>query len=93
MIVTAGRRAVAAGTHTDVGTWIGVSLLLLAVLAALVGARRRADRRAAEARARLRARRSRVPLVSANLRGQSAQKPDIWRDSAGEDTAREGRVA
>jgi hypothetical protein len=77
----------------DVGTWIGVGLLLLAVLAALVGARRRADRRAAEARARLQARRSRVPLVSANLRGQSAQKPDIWRDSADKSTARKGRVA
>jgi hypothetical protein len=22
-----------------------------------------------------------VPLVSANVRGQSAQKPDIWRDA------------
>jgi len=92
MTVTAGRRAVAAGTHTDVGAWIGVGLLLLGVLAALVGARRRAARRAAEARARLRARRSRVPLVSANLRGQSAQKPDIWRDDAAS-SARKERVA
>jgi hypothetical protein len=65
-----------------VGTWIAVGLLLLGVLAGLVGARRRAERRAAEARARARARRNRVPLVSANLRGQSAQKPDIWRDEA-----------
>jgi uncharacterized membrane protein len=75
-----------------VGTWIAVGLLLLGMLAALVGARRRAERRAAEARARARARRSRVPLVSANLRGQSAQKPDIWRDEA-DAGAREERVA
>jgi hypothetical protein len=92
MAATAGRRAAAAGTHTEVGTWIAGGLLLLGVLAALVGARRRAERRAAEARARARARRNRVPLVSANLRGQSAQKPDIWRDEA-QDGAREERVA
>jgi hypothetical protein len=75
-----------------VGTWITVGLLLLGVLAALVGARRRAERQAAEARARARARRNRVPLVSANLRGQSTQKPDIWRDEA-DAGARQGRVA
>ena len=92
MAATAGRRAAAAGTHKDVGTWIAVGLLLLGVLAALVGARRRTERRAAEARARARARRNRVPLVSANLRGQSAQKPDIWRDEA-DAGAREERVA
>ena len=76
----------------EVGTWITVGVLLLGVLAALVGARRRAERRAAEARARARARRHRVPLVSANLRGQSAQKPDIWRDEA-RGGAREEHVA
>jgi uncharacterized membrane protein len=75
-----------------VGTWIAVGLLLLGVLAALVGTRRRAARRAAEARARARARRSRVPLVSANLRGQSTQKADIWRDAADVGT-RKDRVA
>jgi len=76
----------------EVGTWIAVGVLLLGVLAALVGARRRAERRAAEARARAQARRNRVPLVSANLRGQSAQKPDIWRDEA-RGAAREEHVA
>ena len=76
----------------DVGTWIVAGVALLAIWAALVGARRRAARRAAEARARIRARRNRVPLVSANVRGQSAQKPDIWRDEA-DAGAREGRVA
>jgi len=63
-----------------VGTWIVAGAALLAVWAGLVAARRRAARREAEARARNRARRNRVPLVSANLRGQSAQKTDIWRD-------------
>ena len=92
MAATTGRRAAAAGTHTEVGTWIAGSLLLLGVLGALVGARRRAERRAAEARARARARRNRVPLVSANLRGQSVQKPDIWRDEA-DAGARKERVA
>jgi hypothetical protein len=64
-----------------VDTWIVAGAVLLAVLAGLVVTRRRAARRAEEARARARARRNRVPLVSANVRGQSAQKPDIWRDA------------
>ncbi len=76
----------------DVGTWIVAGVALLAIWAALVGARRRAARRAAEARARLRARRNRVPLVSANVRGQSTQKPDIWRE-ASEAAASDERVA
>jgi hypothetical protein len=67
-------------------------MALLAIWAGLVGARRRAARRAAEARARARARRNRVPLVSANVRGQSAQKPDIWRE-ASEAESSEERVA
>jgi hypothetical protein len=32
------------------------------------------------AKARARARRQRVPLVSANVRGQPVHKPDIWRE-------------
>jgi hypothetical protein len=75
-----------------VGTWIVAGMALLAIWAALVGARRRAARRAAEARARARARRNRGPLVSANVRGQSAQKPDIWRE-ASEAQSSEERVA
>lgn len=62
------------------GTWILVGALLVGAWLGLAGARRRSARRAAEARARARARRSRVPLVSSNLRGQSSQVPDIWRE-------------
>jgi hypothetical protein len=75
-----------------VGTWIVAGIALLAIWAALVGARRRAARRAAEARARARARRNRVPLVSANVRGQSVRKPDIWRE-ASEAASSDERVA
>lgn len=64
----------------------------LAILFGWVGARRRAARRAAAARARLRTRRNRVPLVSANVQGQSLGKPDIWRDEA-EGAKRDGRAA
>jgi len=75
-----------------VGTWIVAGIALLAILVGLVSARRRAARRSAEARARARARRNRVPLVSANVRGQSAQKPDIWRE-ASDAASSEERVA
>jgi hypothetical protein len=72
--------------------WI-VAGLLLVVWLGLVGARRRAARREAEARARARARRNRVPLVSANVRGQPAQKHDIWREEHDAAAAREEGVA
>ena len=78
--------------YRDVGTWIVAGIALLAILVGLVSARRRAARRSAEARARARARRNRVPLVSANVRGQSAQKPDIWRE-ASDAASSEERVA
>lgn len=65
----------------------GVSILLvigaLAVLAAWVAvvvARKRAARRAAVARARLRARRRRLPVVSANLRGLEFREPGLSFD-------------
>jgi hypothetical protein len=78
--------------NRDVDTWIVAGAVLLAAFAGLVVARRRAARRAAQARARARARRNRVPLVSANVRGQSAQKTDIWRDET-EAPPRSERVA
>ena len=62
------------------GAWIVAVIVLLAGWAWLVGSRRRAARRAEEARARARARRRRAPLVSANVRPQAEQKPDIWRE-------------
>lgn len=76
----------------DVDAWIAAGIVLLAAWAGRVVLRRRAARREAEARARARARRNRVPLVSANLRGQSAHKPDIWREQA-ETGSNEERVA
>jgi hypothetical protein len=63
-----------------VGTWIVAVIVLLAAWAWLVGSRRRAARRAEEARARARAKRRRAPLVSANVRPQAEQRPDIWRE-------------
>ena len=72
--------------------WLVAGAVVLAILGGWVGARRRAERRAADARARLRARRSRVPLVSANVQGLSSGKPDIWRDET-EGARRDGRAA
>ena len=56
------------------------SLALLAACGAVVVARRRAARRAAAERARLRARRRKVPVVSANLRGLEFRQPVIRFD-------------
>jgi hypothetical protein len=72
-----------------VGAWIVAGGVLLACWIGFAGARRRAARRRAETQARARARRQRVPFVSANVRGQPAQKPDIWREEA--ETASQGR--
>jgi hypothetical protein len=77
--------------YRDVVAWI-VAGLLLVIWVGLVSARRRAARREAAARARARARRNKVPLVSANVRGQPAQKPDIWREEQ-DAAAREEGVA
>jgi len=61
---------------------------LLALLVVMFVARRRAARRAAdaEAEARARARRRPLPVVSSNLRGQSARPPamdrDLWVETA-----------
>ena len=66
--------------YREVDVWIVAGGVLLACWIGFAGARRRAARREAETRSRARARRQRVPLVSANVRGQPVRKPDIWRD-------------
>jgi len=70
----------AGAEYRDVDAWIIAGAVLLACGVGLIATRRRAARRAAEARARARTRQRRVPLVSANVRGQPVQKPDIWRE-------------
>jgi hypothetical protein len=77
--------------YKEVDAWIVAGSVLLACWIGFAGARRRAARREAEAKARARARRQRVPLVSANVRGQPAHKPDIWREEA-EVAARDERA-
>ena len=78
--------------YRDVHAWVTAGGLLLAVVWVLAAARRRRARRELEAKTRARARRQKVPLVSANVRGQSDRKPDIWRDER-EAAARDERVA
>jgi len=78
--------------YRDVDAWLTAGGVLLAVVWALAAARRRRVRRELEAQTRARARRQKVPLVSANVRGQSDRKPDIWRDER-EAAARDERVA
>jgi hypothetical protein len=68
--------------YREVDAWIVASGVLLACWIGYAGARRRAARRQAEIKARARARRPRVPLVSANVRGQPVHKPDIWREES-----------
>ena len=58
------------------------SLAIGAAWAAAVVARRRAARRAAAERARLRARRRKLPVVSANLRGLDFREPELKFDDA-----------
>jgi hypothetical protein len=62
--------------------WMLAALALLVALGLMVSGRRRAARRAAEAEARARARRRQLPVVSANLRGQSAGARDLWQEDA-----------
>jgi C4-dicarboxylate-specific signal transduction histidine kinase len=78
--------------YREVGAWIVAGTVLLACWIGMACAGRRAARREAAARARARQRRQRVPLVSANVRGQSTRKPDMWRDES-ESAARDERVA
>jgi hypothetical protein len=73
----------------EVDAWIVAGGLLFACWIGVACARRRAARRRAEAKARARVRRERVPLVSANVLGQSMRKPDIWREEA--EAASQGR--
>lgn len=70
--------------------WLVAGVVLLATWVGVASLRRRAVRRAAQSRARARARRPRVPLVSANVRGQPTRKPDIWREEE-EAASRDGR--
>lgn len=77
--------------YRDVHAWVTAGGLLLAVVWVLAAARRRRARRELEAKTRARARRQKVPLVSANVCGQSDRKPDIWRDER-EAAARDERV-
>jgi len=72
-----------------VHVWILAAGVLVVLALAIYTARRRAARRRAEARARQLARRRRVPLVSANLRGRPASKPDIWREELDADARHE----
>ena len=66
-----------------VDTWtIAALVLLIATLCTTGLRRRRAARRLEEERARLRARRRRVPVVSANLRGLPPGETDLWAEEA-----------
>lgn len=56
------------------------ALGILVAWAAVIAARRRAVRRAAAERARLRARRRKVPVVSANLRGLEFREQELRFD-------------
>jgi hypothetical protein len=71
---------------------IAAAILLLAIWCAVVLARRRAARRAAEREARARARRRKVPVVSANVRGLHEDETDLWVQET-QVASREGRVA
>jgi hypothetical protein len=71
---------------------IAALLLLVGSLVAAGAARRRAARRRAEEIARARARRRKVPVVSANVRGLPSGEPDLWVDERNP-TPRKGRAA
>jgi len=71
---------------------IAAGLLLLAVWGAIVLARRRAARRAADREARARARRRKVPVVSANVRGLPGNETDLWVQET-QASSRDGRAA
>lgn len=73
------------GRGTGVDAFLVIAALaILAALAAVIIARRRAVRRAAAERARLRARRRKVPVVSANLRGLEFREQELRFDDAGD---------
>jgi phage protein D len=71
---------------------IAALLLLIGSFVAAGAARRRAARRRAEELARARARRRKVPVVSANVRGLASGEPDLWADDRNS-TPRKGRAA
>lgn len=71
------------GRGTGVDAFLVVAaLVILVAWAAVLVARRRAARRAAAERARLRARRRKVPVVSANLRGLEFREQELRFDDA-----------
>jgi len=71
------------GRGTGVDAFLVVAALaILAAWPAVIIARRRAVRRAAAERARLRARRRKVPVVSANLRGLEFREQELRFDDA-----------
>jgi hypothetical protein len=71
------------GRGTGVDAFLVVAALaIVAAWAAVIIARRRAVRRAAAERARLRARRRKVPVVSANLRGLEYREQELRFDDA-----------
>jgi hypothetical protein len=71
---------------------IAALLLLVGSLVTAGAARRRAARRRAQEQARARARRRKVPVVSANVRGLPSGESDLWADDRNS-TPRKGRAA
>lgn len=69
------------GTGVEALLVVG-ALAILAAWAAVILARRRAVRRAAAERARLKARRRKIPVVSANLRGLEFREQELRFDDA-----------
>ncbi len=87
------RAAVPRGTDMEVDAFsIAALLLLVGSLVAAAASRRRAARRRAEEMARARARRRKVPVVSANVRGLPSGESDLWVDDRNP-TPRKGRAA
>ncbi len=71
---------------------IAALLLLIGSFVAAGAARRRAARRRLEELARARARRRKVPVVSANVRGLPSGEDDLWVDDR-KPPSRKGRAA
>jgi hypothetical protein len=82
----------AANEDRDVNALLSAAVvLLLAIWGAAMLARRRAARRAAAREARVRARRRKVPVVSANVRGLPGNETDLWVQET-QAASRDGRA-